>query len=113
MHPEAAAARGLAGGDIVRIFNARGACLAALRLDAAMRPDVVRLPTGAWFDPVPDTDGRMMCAHGNPNVLTRDVGTSSLGQGCTGQLTVVQVQRFTGVLPPITVYDPPTVVAPN
>jgi biotin/methionine sulfoxide reductase len=24
------------------------------------------------------------CVHGNPNVLTRDVGTSSLAQGCTG-----------------------------
>jgi biotin/methionine sulfoxide reductase len=45
--------------------------------------------------------------HGNPNVLTRDVGTSSLAQGCTGQLTVVQVERYEGALPAIRAYEPP------
>jgi biotin/methionine sulfoxide reductase len=45
--------------------------------------------------------------HGNPNVLTRDVGTSRLAQGCTGQLTAVEVERFTGNLPPIRAYEPP------
>ena len=45
--------------------------------------------------------------HGNPNVLTRDVGTSRLAQGCTGQLTTVEVERFTGNLPPIRAFDPP------
>ncbi|MCZ4311947.1 molybdopterin guanine dinucleotide-containing S/N-oxide reductase [Comamonadaceae bacterium G21597-S1] len=111
LHPDAAAARGIADGEIVRIFNARGACLAAVRLDAAMRVDVMRLPTGAWFDPVEDEQGRMMCVHGNPNVLTRDVGTSSLAQGSTGQLTAVQVERFAGTLPAITAYDPPRTVS--
>jgi biotin/methionine sulfoxide reductase len=107
MHPDTAAARGVEAGDIVRIFNGRGACLAAVQLDGAMRTDVVRLPTGAWLDPMLDPNGRMMCVHGNPNVLTRDVGTSSLGQGCTGQLTAVEVERYTGVVPPIRAYDPP------
>ncbi len=110
MHPDAAASRGISDGDIVRLFNERGACLAAVRLSAGMREDVVQLPTGAWFDPVDDGQGRMMCVHGNPNVLTRDVGTSSLAQGCTGQLTVVQVERYEGALPPIRAYDPPSSV---
>jgi hypothetical protein len=48
-----------------------------------------------------------LCVHGNPNVLTRDVGTSALAQGCTGQLTTVEVERFDGNLPPIQAYDPP------
>jgi biotin/methionine sulfoxide reductase len=34
----------------------------------------------------------------------------ALAQGCTGQLTVVQVERFTGNLPPIQAYDPPVPV---
>ena len=29
MHPDDAAARGIAEGDIIRLFNERGACLAA------------------------------------------------------------------------------------
>lgn len=107
LHPATAAARGIAEGDIVRIFNQRGACLAAARLNTGQRADVVRLPTGAWFDPVIDAQGRMMCVHGNPNVVTRDVGTSSLGQGTTGQRTIVQVERWDGPLPPVRAYDPP------
>jgi biotin/methionine sulfoxide reductase len=110
MHPDAAASRGISDGDIVKLFNERGACLAAVRLSAGMRSDVVQLPTGAWLDPVDDGQGRMMCVHGNPNVLTRDVGTSSLAQGCTGQLTVVQVERYEGALPPVRAYDPPSSV---
>jgi biotin/methionine sulfoxide reductase len=107
MHPDAAASRGIGEGDIVRLFNARGACLAAVTLSDAMRPDVVQLPTGAWYDPVMGTDGRLMCGHGNPNMLTRDIGTSSLAQGCSGQLTILQVERYEGELPPMRAYDPP------
>ena len=107
MHPDDAHARGIAEGGIVRLFNARGACLAAVRLTADVRPGVVQLPTGAWFDPEDTADGQALCVHGNPNVLTRDVGTSGLAQGCTGQLTAVQAEPFTGPLPPIRAYDPP------
>jgi biotin/methionine sulfoxide reductase len=107
MHPADAAARGIADGDIVRLFNGRGACLAAARVTAEIRPGVVQLPTGAWYDPEDPEEDRPLCVHGNPNVLTRDAGTSALAQGCTGQLTVVEVERFTGNLPPIRAFEPP------
>jgi biotin/methionine sulfoxide reductase len=48
--------------------------------------------------------------HGNPNVLTRDIGTSSLAQGCVGQFTTVQVERYDVVLPPIRAFEPPMTV---
>ena len=70
-------------------------------------PGVVHLPTGAWYDPADPDEEAPLCVHGNPNVLTRDVGTSRLAQGCTGQLTAVEVERFAGNLPPIRAYDPP------
>lgn len=54
-----------------------------------------------------DDDGRPLCAHGNPNVLTLDRGTSSLAQGCTGQRTVIEVERYEGEVPPIRAFDPP------
>ena len=107
MHPADAAARGITDGSIIRLFNARGACLAAVRVTDGIRQGVVQLPTGAWFDPADPEDEQALCVHGNPNVLTRDIGTSGLAQGCTGQLTTVQVERFTGNLPPIQAYDPP------
>ena len=109
LHPDAAQARGIAEGDLVHLFNQRGSCLAAAHLSDGMRPDVVQLPTGAWYDPVADEDGRLTCVHGNPNVLTRDVGTSSLAQGCAGQLTVVQVEKYVGATPPVRAFEPPVV----
>ena len=115
MHPATAAARGITEGDIVRIHNEIGACLASAHLDEGMREDVIQLPTGAWYSPAPSAggpcaDGRPMCAHGNPNVLTRDIGTSSLAQGCAGQLATVQVERFDAPLPAVTAFIPPRVV---
>ena len=107
IHPQDAAARDIADGDVVRLYNDRGACLAGAVLSDALRPGVVQLSTGAWYDPEdPDADNPL-CVHGNPNVLTRDVGTSRLAQGCTGQLTVVEIERFDGPLPPMKAFDPP------
>ena len=110
MHPDDAAARGIADGDIIRLFNERGACLAGVRITDGVRQGVIQLPTGAWYDPSDPADDRPLCVHGNPNVLTRDVGTSALAQGCTGQICTVEVERFTGNLPPIQAYDPPSPV---
>ena len=107
LHPTDAAARAIADGDIVRLFNDRGACLAAARVTDDVMAGVVQLPTGAWYDPDDPAAARPLCVHGNPNVLTHDVGTSSLAQGSSGQLAVVQVERFDGALPPIRAYDPP------
>jgi biotin/methionine sulfoxide reductase len=107
IHPADAAPRGIADGDIVRLRNARGACLAAVRVSEDIRPGVVQLPTGAWYDPEDPAEDNPLCVHGNPNVLTRDVGTSRLAQGCTGQLTTVEVECFTGNLPPIRAFTPP------
>jgi biotin/methionine sulfoxide reductase len=106
LHPGDAAARGIADGDVVRVFNDRGACLAGAVLTDAIAPGVARLPTGAWFDPVPGASG-LLCAHGNPNVLTADAASSRLSQGCTGQHALVEVERYRGGPPPVTIGLPP------
>jgi biotin/methionine sulfoxide reductase len=107
IHPRDAAARGIGDGDIVRLYNDRGACLAGAVLSDVLRPGVVQLSTGAWYDPEDPKADKPICVHGNPNVVTRDAGTSSLAQGCTGQLCRVEVERFDGSLPPIKAFDPP------
>jgi biotin/methionine sulfoxide reductase len=107
LHAEDAAARGVADGDIVRVFSARGAFLACAQITHNLMPGVIQVPTGAWFDPGVDAQGRPLCVHGNPNAVTRDVGTSPLAQGCTGQLTAVQLERFDEPLPPVHAFDPP------
>jgi biotin/methionine sulfoxide reductase len=52
----------------------------------------------------------VLCVHGNPNALTADVPSSRLSQGCTGQHALVQVERFAGDPPPVTVTAPPTLL---
>ena len=107
LHPHDAAARGIRDGDIVRLYNDRGACLAGAVLSEALRPGVVQLATGAWYDPADPNAKQPTCVHGNPNVLTRDAGTSQLAQGCTGQLTLIEIERSDGVAAPMTAFDPP------
>jgi biotin/methionine sulfoxide reductase len=110
IHPDDAAARGIADGDVVRVFNDRGQCLAGAVVTDEVRPSVVNLSTGAWFDPVdPSVDGSL-CAHGNVNVLTADRGASRLSQGCTGQHVLVEVERFDGTPPPVRAFVPPRLV---
>lgn len=110
IHPIDAAARGIREGDVVRVFNKRGACLAGVVLNEGVRPGVVQLSTGAWYDPFDATDPRGLCVHGNPNVLTFDHGTSRLAQGCSGQHALVELERWNEPLPPIRAYDPPETV---
>ena len=109
LHPDDAAARGIAAGDVVRVFNDRGACLAGAVLSTDVRPGVVQLPTGAWYTPADPATAGSMCLQGNPNVLTADHGTSRLAQGSIGQLTLVEVERFDGDVPDVDPYRPPLV----
>lgn len=90
-----AKARGIGNGDTVRIFNTRGACIAAVRLTGALMPGVATLPTGAWFC-VPGWGSNEPEQNGNPNAVTRDIGTSSLAQGPTAQSCMVEIERWSG-----------------
>ncbi len=111
LHVHDAAERGIAAGDVVRVFNARGACLAGAVLTEGLLRGVAVLATGAWFDPLEPGVPGSMCVHGNPNVLTRDVGTSKLGQGPSAQSCLVEVEKFAGPLPPVKVHSPPPIEA--
>ncbi|GGB40878.1 biotin sulfoxide reductase [Tistrella bauzanensis] len=101
IHADDAAARGIADGDCVMVFNDRGACLAAARICPTIMAGVVALPTGAWYDPAPadagpdgtDAQGRPVCRHGNPNLLTLDAGTSPIAQAPSAQSCLVEIRR--------------------
>ncbi len=103
INPGDAADRGIGEGAVVRLFNDRGAVLAGAVISSDIRPGVVRLSTGAWYDPV--TPGGLD-VHGNPNVLTADRGTSALAQGPSAHTALVQVELWSGPVPEITVFGP-------
>ena len=91
IHPLDAAERGIGNGDVLRVFNDRGACLAGAVLDEGLSRGVVIMATGAWSDPDGELD-----RHGNPNALTADIGTSRLTQGPSAQTALVQVEKHVG-----------------
>ena len=107
LNPADAKARGISDGDIVRVHNARGSCLAGAIVRDTVSAGVVKLSCGAWFDPA-DADPSM-CQHGNANVLTRDQGTSKLAQGPSSATALVEVERFTGAVEPVRAFTPPRV----
>jgi biotin/methionine sulfoxide reductase len=107
INPTDAAARGIAEGAVVRVFNDRGACLAGAVVTDEVMAGVVVLPTGAWYDPV-EPGG--LCAHGNPNVLTSDRPTSGLSQGPAAHSCLVEVEAWTGDVPPVRAFEPPMFV---
>jgi biotin/methionine sulfoxide reductase len=110
IHPSDARARGIADGDVVRLFNDRGSCLAGAVVADAIIAGVVKLSTGAWWDPIEFGVPGSLDKHGNPNVLTRDAGTSSLAQACSAQSCLVQIERYEGPVPPVTAFDLPHLV---
>lgn len=112
IHENTARRFGISDGDVVRLFNARGACLASARCTRDMREDCVVLPTGAWLD-IQNTPVGRIDVHGNPNVLTMDKGTSGLAQGNISHTTLVRIEKWTYPLPPIRVHSQPDFVAPE
>ncbi|HXN13158.1 MAG TPA: molybdopterin-dependent oxidoreductase [Candidatus Acidoferrales bacterium] len=102
-----ACARGIHDGDVVKVFNDRGAILAGAVLTDDIRPGVIQISTGAWYDPLEPGVIGSLDKHGNPNVLTLDKGTSSLAQGPSAQTTLVQVEKYVGEPPPVSAFMPP------
>lgn len=110
LNPADAAARGIREGDVVKVFNDRGACLAGAVPTDALPPGVVQLPTGAWYDPADPAVPGSIEKHGNPNVLTPDHGTSRLAQAPSCNSTLVEVALFEGPVPAVTVFEPPAII---
>jgi biotin/methionine sulfoxide reductase len=95
MNPADAQARGLAHGDPVRVFNARGACLASAVPDDGVVRGAAIMATGGWYDPQDDGPDPLEL-RGNPNVLAPDLGTSKLAQGSSALSILVEVERWAG-----------------
>ena len=110
INPIDAKSRNLKNGDIVKLFNDRGACLAGVIIDERVMPGVVQISTGAWYDPENPEKNNSICKHGNPNVLTRDKGTSKLGQGPIAHSCLIEMEKYKDKLPKVTAHEPPVII---
>lgn len=107
MNPADAKARGIADGDVVRVFNDRGQILVGVKVTEDVRTGVVRIQEGGWFDPVDARKRGSLCRYGDVNNLSPDIGTSKLAQANCGHTVVADVEKFSGVAPPVDVFRAP------
>jgi trimethylamine-N-oxide reductase (cytochrome c) len=107
INPDDAKTRNIADGDVVRVFNGRGQVLAGAILTNRIRPGVVVLEEGAWYDPDKPGEVGAMCRHRNINVLTLDKGTSKLAQGNVANTLLVQIERYSGMPRAVRVFAAP------
>ena len=78
MHPDDAAARGIADGQKVRVFNDRGATILPAQVTDRIAPGIVSIKEGAWFTPGADgVDTRGLRQRADPRPL-RPVGRDDL-----------------------------------
>lgn len=103
LHPQDAAERGIADGDLVRVWNHRGQVLVGALVTDGIRPGVICIHEGAW----PDLDSDRLCKNGAVNVLTLDIPTSRLANGCAANSSLVWVEKYQGKAPEVTAFDPP------
>lgn len=84
MHSDDAAARGIAAGDAVRVYNDRGSIVLRAQLDGSVRSGVVRAPSVRWAKKSPGAR--------SVNALTADRLTD-LGGGPVFYSCLVQVEK--------------------
>ncbi|MCG3883924.1 trimethylamine-N-oxide reductase TorA [Photobacterium leiognathi] len=102
-----AKARGIADGDLVRAFNDRGQILVGAKISDAIRPGVIRVSEGAWYDSATPGKEGGLCRNGCINVLTFDVGSSQLAQGNCGHMAQLEIEKYQGKAPENTAHALP------
>ncbi|MHB9331112.1 molybdopterin guanine dinucleotide-containing S/N-oxide reductase [Phytobacter ursingii] len=105
LHPRDAKARGIADGDLVRVWNQRGQVLAGAVVSEGIKPGVICIHQGAWPDLERAEGG--ICKNGAVNVLTKDLPSSKLGNGCAGNTALVWMEKYSGPALTLTAFDPP------
>jgi anaerobic selenocysteine-containing dehydrogenase len=84
LHTEDAGPRGIANGDLVRVFNDRGSCTLVAAVDGVVRQGVVLAPSVRW--------NKLAAGHRNINALTSDRLTD-MGGGPTFYSCLVDVEK--------------------
>lgn len=107
INPKDAEARGIKDGDVVRVFNDRGQILAGAKVTDHIRPGVIRVNEGGWYDPVEAGKPGSLSRYGDVNCLTVDMGTSKLAQGNCGHTAVGDVEKYTGPAVTVSVFAAP------
>jgi anaerobic selenocysteine-containing dehydrogenase len=94
INPVDATARGLNDGDVVRVYNDRGAILCGVHVTERIRPSVVRIQEGGWYTPQQPGVVGSLDLGGNVNVLISGEQPEPVCDGMHGE-ALVQVEKWT------------------
>jgi trimethylamine-N-oxide reductase (cytochrome c) len=89
INPLDAGKREIKTGDIVRIYNDRGAILCAVYVTERIKPSVTMVQEGGWYIPQKSGDPASVDVGGNPNVLISNRQPEPL---CDGMINGARVE---------------------
>jgi molybdopterin guanine dinucleotide-containing S/N-oxide reductase-like protein len=96
IHPDTAAERGIEDGDVVRVYNDRGATLGGAKVTKRVRPDCIAMRYGAWTNQEDSGNRDSPCKEGSVDMVTPDYHSSSLAQGFAAKSTLGEVEKYGG-----------------
>lgn len=103
---EDAAERGIKDGDLVEVYNDRGALIVGARVSDRIMKGVISIFEGAWLSK--DSKGR--CNSGAINVLTTSVPASDLSQATSANTCLAYMRRCDDAEGPNQAYQPPHIL---
>ena len=106
INTEDAAARGIADGDLVELFNDRGTVIAGAVVSDDIMPGVVSLYEGAW----PSLDSKGRCNSGLVNFLTSTQRSSGLSQATTANTVLCEMRKCEDPEGPNLAYEKPQII---
>lgn len=106
INAEDAAARGIADGDIVELYNDRGTVIAGAVVSDDIMPGVVSIYEGGW----PSLDSKGRCNSGLVNFLTSTQKSSGLSQATTANTCLVSMRRCEDPDGPNMAYEKPAII---
>ncbi|MDO4905494.1 MAG: molybdopterin-dependent oxidoreductase [Lautropia sp.] len=83
--------RGIEDGDLVELYNERGAIVVGARVTDRIMPGVVSIYEGAW----PQLDSKGRCNNGLVNFITSSRATSALTQASTADTCLAYLRKCT------------------
>ncbi|PLX38237.1 MAG: trimethylamine-N-oxide reductase [Hyphomicrobiales bacterium] len=106
INAEDAAARGIADGDLVELYNERGTVIAGAVVSDEIMPGVVSLYEGCW----PSLDSKGRDNSGLANFLTSARPASGLSNATTANTVLVSMRKCEDAEGPNLAYDKPAIV---
>lgn len=102
---EDAAANNIKDGDLIELFNERGAVIAGARVTDQIMKGVVSLEEGGWIQ----LDSKGRCNSGSINMITTSVAASGLSQATSANTCIASLKKCTDPESENRAFEPPVI----